>query len=121
MRNFRRKSIRPSAPNAIAICTTVAARIADRVGVDLVFAVEVRREHDQQHDDHDVPHRRGDRRDREFVIGLQDPHEQARQAEQQHDGEQHLGEAHRQVISMARARTDEQRHDHAGGEDEERR
>ncbi len=94
----------------------------DRVGVDLLFAVKVGREHDQQHDDHDVPHRRGDRRDREFVVGLQDAHEQAGQPEQQHDREQHLGETDRQVSPCAaELRTDEQRHDHPRGEDEERR
>ena len=41
---------------------------ADRERVDLVFAVEVRRQHDQQHDDHDVPHRRGESGDREVVV-----------------------------------------------------
>ena len=55
--------------------------------------VEVRVQHDQQHDDHDVPDRRRDRGDREVVVGLQDPDEQAVQPEQQHDREQHLREA----------------------------
>ena len=48
---------------------------------------------DQQHQDHQVPDRRRDRRDRELVVGLQDPHEQPGQAQQQHDREQHSREA----------------------------
>ena len=44
------------------------------------------------------------------------------QAEQQHDREQHLGEARREVVERAAERgAGEQRHDHAGREDEERR
>ncbi len=50
---------------------------ADRIGIDLVVAVEVRVQHDEQHDDHHIPHRRGDGLDGETVVGLQDAHYQA--------------------------------------------
>ena len=91
-----------------------------RTGVDLVVPVEVWREHDEQHDDHDVPDRRRDRGDREVIVGLQDADEQAVESEQQHDREQHLGEPYGQSVELrAELRPDEQRHDDPGGEDEE--
>ena len=94
-------------------------RRADR---RLRAAVEVRAQDDEQDEDHDVPDRRRDRRDREVVVGLQDAHEQAVQAEEQHDREQDLREARRQAVERPVERgAGEQRHDHAGGEDEERR
>ena len=60
--------------------------------------MELRAQADQQDEDHDVPDRRRDRRDREVVVGLEDPDDQPVEAEQQDDREQHLREAHRQRV-----------------------
>ena len=62
----------------------------DRVRVDAVLvALEPPVQDHQEDDDHDVPDGRSERRDRELVVGLEDRDEQAGEAEQQHDGEQH--------------------------------
>ena len=84
----------------------------DRVCVDLVLAVELRVQDDEQHQDHDVPHRGCERRNRELVVGLEDPHEQPGQAQQQHDREQNLRQSRGQVRGNVRAR--EQRHHEIG-------
>ena len=70
--------------------------------VDLVVPVEMGREQHEQHDDHDVPHGRRERGDGEVVVGLQDPDEQAVQAEQQHDREQHLRQTDREAVELSR-------------------
>ena len=70
----------------------------DGVGVDRVLAVETGMQDHQQDHDHEVPHRGRERRDRELVVGLQDPHQQAGEAEQQNDREQHPREARRQGV-----------------------
>ena len=71
----------------------------DRVRVDLVVAVEAGMERDQPGQDHQVPDRRRDRRDRELVVGLEDPDEQSGEAEQQHDREQHARQARGQRVA----------------------
>jgi len=60
---------------------------SDRVGVELGVAVEQRLQPDQQHDDHDVPHQRRDGRDREVVVGVEDPDRQPVDPEQYDDRE----------------------------------
>ena len=84
--------MRPSAPSTISELHEGRQQDRDGVGVDLVFAVEVRGAGRRADDDHDVPDRRRERWDREVFVGLQDPHQQAGESQQQHDGEQHLGE-----------------------------
>ena len=81
----------------------------DRVCVDLVVAMEVTVQSDQQHQDHEVPGRGRERRDRELVVGLEDPDEQTGEAEEQDDGEEHAREPGRQARRDAAA--GEQRHD----------
>ena len=73
---------------------------ADRVGVHLVRALEVRLERDEQADDHDVPDQRRERRDREVVVGVEDPDEQAVEAEQQDDRKQHLRQPDHEVVEV---------------------
>ena len=74
-------------------------------------------------DDHDVPHERRDRRDREVVVGVEDPDEQPVEPEQHHDREQHAATAR---PSGRRARRERRRPVNSGmitpgAEDEERR
>ena len=83
-------------------CTIVPASDADRVGVELVGAVEVRLERDEQADDHEVPDERRERRDREVVVGVEDPDDEPVEAEQQHDREQHLRQADHEVVERRR-------------------
>ena len=65
---------------------------ADRVGVELVVALEQRRQADQPGDDHEVPDQRRDRGDREVVVDVEDPDREPGQPEQDDDREQDLAE-----------------------------
>ena len=67
---------------------------ADRVGVDLLALGEGRREADQHGDDRHVPEQRSDREDAEAVVAVEDADDHARDAEQDEDREEQLGEAH---------------------------
>ena len=69
----------------------------DRVRVQPVRALEQRRQADQPRDDHDVPHQRRDRRDREVVVDVEDPDREPGQPEQDDDREQHLAEPDRRA------------------------
>ena len=51
---------------------------ADRVGVDAVVALELRRQDDQRRDDREVPEQRRDRTRPEVVEAVEDPDDQAR-------------------------------------------
>ncbi len=114
---FRRKSIRPKHRHDHRELDDRAEQHADRVGVDLVVALEELAQPDQRADDHEIPDERRDRRDREVVVGVEDPHEQPVQAEQDDDREQHLREPDRQVDELGREAVarDEQRYHEAGG------
>ena len=92
---------------------------ADRVRVELVVALEQRVEQDDPADDHDVPHQRGERRDREVVVGVEDPDHESVEPEQDHDREQHAREADGERVELRRelvAR--DERHDHRRERDE---
>ena len=83
----------------------------DRVRVDLVGAMEQRLERDQPHDDHEVPDHRRDRRDREVVVGVEDPDDEPVEPEQQHDREQDAAEADGQLVELGRELAAGQRRD----------
>ncbi len=96
----------------------------DRVRIDLVAvfmaAVEVRAQHDEQDDDHEVPHRGRDRGDGEVFVGLQDPDEQAGEADEQDDREENLREGDGEGVQRsAEGGSGEQRHDQPRREDED--
>ena len=89
------KPTRRSTGRHITSCTTVPGEHADRVRVELVRALEQRLQRDQHDDDHEVPDQRRDRRDREVVVGVEDPDDEPVEPEQHHDREQHAATARR--------------------------
>ena len=66
---------------------------AERVGVELVRALNSGLQDDQRSDDHEVPHHRRDRRDREVVVGVEDPDHEPVEPEQHDDREHHAATA----------------------------
>ena len=76
---------------------------ADRVAVELVVAGEHLLRADQADEDDQVPHQRAERRDREVVVGVEDPDHEPVEAEHEHDREQDAAQAHRQVVEAAPA------------------
>jgi hypothetical protein len=76
------------------------------------LAVHERDEDDQPADDDEVPGDRGERRDRELVVGVQDPDDDPRDRQEPDDREHDPGQRHGEVGVAARV---------AEGEDQERR
>ena len=95
----------------ISSWTRVPARIADRVGVDPVLAVEQRAQDDQHGDDRQVPEQRRDREGAEAVVAVEDADDDAAHPEQDQDREEDLGEGDRQVEDLALEAGREERHD----------
>ena len=111
----KRNSIRRSAKAISSELHDGRHQPRDRVGVDGVLAVEVGVQDHHQDDDHDVPDRGRERRDRELVVGLQDPDQQTGEAEQQDHREQHPGQAGGQDrLRRGERGAGEQRHDQPG-------
>ena len=55
---------------------------------------------DEAAEDHEVPHQRAERRDREVVVGVEDPDEEPVEPEDHDDREQHAAEADGQVDEL---------------------
>ena len=91
---------------------------ADRVGVDLVVAVEQRCHRDQHADDRNVPEERRDREGPEAVVAVQHPDHHPGGPEHHQDREEDLGESDRQALWDL---GDEQRHQERGDQDEQGR
>ena len=104
----------------ISSWTRVPTRIADRVGVDPVLAVEERLEDDEHDDDRQVPEQRRDREGAEAVVAVEDADDDAADPEQDQDREEDLGEGDREVEDLPFEAGREERHDHRREQDEER-
>ena len=94
----------------ISSCTRVPARIADRVGVDPVLALEQRLDEDQHGDDRQVPEQRRDREGAEAVVAVEDADDDAADPEQDQDREEDLGEGDGEVEDLALEAGGEERH-----------
>ena len=107
---------------AIANWTAVPTQHADRVAVELLVAAQDLVARDEATRGSRSSTRAGERRDREVVVGVEDPDEEPVEPEHHDDREQHAAEPHRQVDELRGERVArEERHDHAGRDDEERR
>ena len=94
----------------------------DGVRVEALGALEQRRQDDERGDDHQVPHERRDGRDREVLVRVEDPDDEAVEAEQDDEREHHLREPDGQVVELGgELVAGEQRHHDRGDEDEDDR
>ena len=90
----------------------------DRVDVELpVFGVCLGDADDERENDREIPEHRAQRRDREPLVAVQDPHGDPRHAEQGDAREQHAGEADEEILLLALVA--ERTHDPRGEHDEE--
>ncbi len=101
--------------SGITNCTMVATQHADRVG-----AGAARLEH-ERNDDHAVPRDRGERRQAEDLVRVQDPRDDAGHAQDRHDREHPARELDDQVRVDVLVARHEERHQPRRDQDEEGR